>query len=317
MLRFKITGPTCLALGVGGNVMPLLSRISAGGSDELSWLLDLATHWQLIWTFFTILGVVLMSLKAKAPQKAVIPAIMGSVGVAVACLSIQPGSLIQAIEQPDAVPTVTVVSANLLYGSADLKALRAWLNDTKADLVVLQEVTPAAAAQLSTWSEYVAKAMTPQEDGFGMAVFSRSEAAHVSWGISYGAQYAVVKTQRGDVPFTFFGIHPPPPAKPSWHMLRNSLLEHLVEEAEVGSSIVAGDFNATPWSAAMPRHTLFRATSLMPTWLAVLPIDQVMATRDWSVLSAGRGPDIGSDHRPIWARLAQERPFEPTKRLSQ
>lgn len=311
MLKFTNLGPTCLALGIGGHLSPFLSRLSVSWIDELSWIIDLAAHWQLVWVTLTFMGVALIGLSAKTRQKAGIPAVIGCAGVAVAALAIQPGALRQAVGQPGIAPTLNIASANLLYGSADLKALRGWLNDIKADLVVLQEVTPAAASEFSAWGEYTVKAMNPQDDGFGMAVFSRNEGAHISWGVSYGAPYAVVKTQLKTIPLTFYGIHPPPPAKPSWHGLRNSLFAHLVEEAEAGSSIVAGDFNATPWSAAMPRHTLFRATSLMPTWNGMLPIDQIMATSDWSVLNSGRGPDIGSDHRPVWAQLTHERPFEP------
>lgn len=305
MLSVRNIGQACLVLGVGGSFTPLLSYPALNWGDELSWALDLLTHWQLLWCSLAVLGMGLAGAKAATRRRAAGVATIGCVGLAVAGLSIQPGALSRLAPGAHEPPglTVNVASANLLYGSADLKALRGWLNDTQADLVVLQEVTPAAALQLAGWTEYKAKVMTPQEDGFGMAVFSRNEAARVSWGVSYGTPFAVVKTQRGGVPFTFFGIHPPPPAKPSWHGLRNSLMEHLVEEAKLGSSIVAGDFNATPWSAGMPRRALFRATSLMPTWLGVLPIDQIMATSDWSVLDEGRGPDIGSDHRPVWARL--------------
>lgn len=304
MSSIKNVGVTCLVLGVGGNFAPTLSLVALHWGEGLSWALDLLTHWQLIWMFLTVLGVALCMDTATRARK-VLLGVAGCAGLAVAGFSIQPGSLTRVAPaelQPQDL-TIKVASANLLYGSADLKVLRAWLNDIQADLVVLQEVTPLAAAHLAAWSEFQVKVMTPQDDGFGMAVFSRKEAAHVSWGVSYGSPFAVVKTQRGSVPFTFFGIHPPPPAKPSWHGLRNSLMEHLVEEAELGSSIVAGDFNATPWSAGMPRRALFRATSLMPTWLGVLPIDQIMATSDWSVLDEGRGPDIGSDHRPVWAQL--------------
>lgn len=305
MLSVKNIGQVCLVLGVGGSLTPLLSFAAVSWGDEISWALDLLTHWQLLWCSLAVLGMGLAGAKATTGLRAAGVATIGCVGLAVAGLSIQPGALSRltpGVHEPPGL-TVNVASANLLYGSADLKALRGWLNDTQADLVVLQEVTPAAALQLAGWAEYKAKVMTPQEDGFGMAVFSRNEAARVSWGVSYGSPFAVVKIQRGSVPFTFFGIHPPPPAKPSWHGLRNSLMEHLVEEAELGSSIVAGDFNATPWSAGMPRRALFRATSLMPTWLGVLPIDQIMATSDWSVVDEGRGPDIGSDHRPVWAQL--------------
>lgn len=133
---------------------------------------------------------------------------------------------------------------------------------------------------------------------------------HVSWNVNYGAPVAVVATQHGDKAFQLLGVHPPPPAKPQWHQLRNDLMSHLAREASLQSLIVAGDFNATPWSAAMPRHSLFRATSLQPTWLGILPIDHIMTTRDWAAIDSGVGPDVGPDHRPVWARLVSLRAFE-------
>jgi endonuclease/exonuclease/phosphatase (EEP) superfamily protein YafD len=51
------------------------------------------------------------------------------------------------------------------------------------------------------------------------------------------------------------------------------------------------------------------ATGLAPTWPAVLhgvggiPIDQVLASRDWRLVPNNRGPAVGSDHLPVLARL--------------
>jgi endonuclease/exonuclease/phosphatase (EEP) superfamily protein YafD len=68
---------------------------------------------------------------------------------------------------------------------------------------------------------------------------------------------------------------------------------------------MAGDFNATPWSAGLDvvqKEGLVRATSLAPTWPAhlpvpaVIPIDHVVVSRHWVVTENRRGPNIGSDH---------------------
>jgi endonuclease/exonuclease/phosphatase (EEP) superfamily protein YafD len=87
------------------------------------------------------------------------------------------------------------------------------------------------------------------------------------------------------------------------------LADHAAALVATGRpALLAGDFNATPWSAGVSviqDAGLVRATSLAPTWPAhavvpaVIPIDYVTVSKHWGVLSNGRGPDIGSDHYPV------------------
>ena len=81
--------------------------------------------------------------------------------------------------------------------------------------------------------------------------------------------------------------------------------------------LVVGDFNATPWSNAFAGPSSRgwrRATGLAPTWPVAwrgvmgIPIDHVLASSAWRVGGARVGPDIGSDHRPVMARLYAEPP---------
>jgi endonuclease/exonuclease/phosphatase (EEP) superfamily protein YafD len=95
-----------------------------------------------------------------------------------------------------------------------------------------------------------------------------------------------------------------------------------LSEVLAPSVLVAGDFNATPWSGlraideVMPAR---RRTRTMFTWptparaftrlrlrapAALAPIDHIYASDDWQVVEVRRGPDIGSDHYPIIATLA-------------
>jgi endonuclease/exonuclease/phosphatase (EEP) superfamily protein YafD len=79
------------------------------------------------------------------------------------------------------------------------------------------------------------------------------------------------------------------------------------------AAIVVGDLNATPWSSglrAAAAQGFLSAQGLAPTWPASvarvfgIPIDHVLAdSRHWRVVQSGRGPQIGSDHLPVFARL--------------
>ena len=89
--------------------------------------------------------------------------------------------------------------------------------------------------------------------------------------------------------------------------------------------IVVGDFNQPPWTFAMQRQDreigLSRLTGSQPTWPVrhlpigvadltissptILPIDHAYAGRDWAAVRVTRGPDIGSEHRPLVIDLAR------------
>jgi endonuclease/exonuclease/phosphatase (EEP) superfamily protein YafD len=114
-----------------------------------------------------------------------------------------------------------------------------------------------------------------------------------------------------------FATHPLSPLTPArW----TSLFEDLRTLADMAAAaprpcIVAGDFNATPWSAAYRVFTAvsgLRDTALgrgvQATWNAWLPapripIDHVFASPDVAVARRAVGPDVGSDHFPVEVTL--------------
>ena len=88
------------------------------------------------------------------------------------------------------------------------------------------------------------------------------------------------------------------------------------------AALVAGDFNATPWSASYREFR--RRTQLLdsaagywpwPTWfgenlagrILAVPIDHLFHGSGWRVIERRIGADIGSDHRPLIVRLARVR----------
>ncbi len=85
------------------------------------------------------------------------------------------------------------------------------------------------------------------------------------------------------------------------------------------AAILAGDFNAAPWSFALRRQDaalqnlgLARLTRALFTWptprfrrfalpspVPLLPIDHVYAGANWRAVSVTGGPPLGSDHFPV------------------
>jgi endonuclease/exonuclease/phosphatase (EEP) superfamily protein YafD len=111
--------------------------------------------------------------------------------------------------------------------------------------------------------------------------------------------------------FTVAGTHlDRPPTRR--HLRQIASLPAMVASLEA-PIVLVGDFNATPWSYALTRVIgetgLAPLAGLRPTWPAhlgwpQLPIDHVLVSGEWRLLSAERGPYAGSDHRPVIARLA-------------
>ncbi|MEQ8824086.1 MAG: endonuclease/exonuclease/phosphatase family protein [Filomicrobium sp.] len=77
--------------------------------------------------------------------------------------------------------------------------------------------------------------------------------------------------------------------------------------------VFAGDFNASPWSWNLTRFSwgsgLSRTFTFSLSWPSYWPfqllmIDNIFYSKDVRVTSTRIGPHVGSDHRPIIARIA-------------
>lgn len=290
-----------------GTLTPWLSRLlPLSGGD--AWLLDLPTHFQVFWLIFLVLIAGLFWVHRERR-----PAGVALLGILSAVVAVPPTLPSWAGPAPGA--SLTVVTANLLYGKADLSTLRRWLAEQQADIVVLQEVTPAAGAVLATWTEYQGRRVAASMDAFGMAVLARDARVTTQWNLAQGVPYASTTGTFQGRPFHLFGVHPLPPLSPGYNAERVELLAEVFRKAGP-DTLLAGDFNASPWSAVFPHGqlawtgyqppALLRVHAYQPSWLGVLAIDHVLATPEWLTVGAGQGPDIGSDHRPMWARLARQ-----------
>jgi endonuclease/exonuclease/phosphatase (EEP) superfamily protein YafD len=107
-----------------------------------------------------------------------------------------------------------------------------------------------------------------------------------------------------------------PTRNPYIHELQMKRLASIVG-AVTGPVVLAGDFNAVPWSASFRRlraHTGLKPhAQMMPTWPALpvsLPqfaLDHVLLSSDLDVQGARLGSAVGSDHYPVIVDLA---PFQ-------
>ncbi|MDX1514806.1 MAG: endonuclease/exonuclease/phosphatase family protein [Gammaproteobacteria bacterium] len=187
------------------------------------------------------------------------------------------------------------------------------------DVAIFLEATPAWSAQLKLMkSDYPTIARMPRSDNFGMAVLSRLPDTRIEFR-EMGAPPVPVMiidapVDAGQV--RIYALHPPPPLGGVLAGLRDAQLEAVGKEIKASGHprvVVAGDLNATPWSAAL--RALLGAAGLrdgqrglgyLPTWAPPplarwvgIPIDLTLVSPDVTVIARETGPWLGSDHWPV------------------
>jgi endonuclease/exonuclease/phosphatase (EEP) superfamily protein YafD len=210
---------------------------------------------------------------------------------------------------------LTIASANVHLDNLNAEPLMDWVRQAQADILVVIEVSPLYALELKTLTEYPFRTIVPSGGPFGLALLSRYPVlkSQVIWQPD-GIPRIEAQIQWLDQSIDVIAYHPMPPISNYYSEIRNQQLRELAQAATASlrPTILAGDLNATPWSAAfsnLAEYGMRRATGLLPSWPTLLhgmqglPIDQVLVTPHWNVVSEIRGPFIGSDHFPVLVRL--------------
>jgi endonuclease/exonuclease/phosphatase (EEP) superfamily protein YafD len=293
---------------------PASRVIPAERFSKLQWALELAAHWQWAYSIVGILCLVL--LMTKRTWWPLFPSILlGS------SFLVQSDTLDRGVEPDNADSVLVVGTANLNFATTDFSTLVGWLSSADApDVVFLQEFTDQAQRALSApeiLRRYPHRVEAPQPDPFGLAVLSR----HPLTGAQALAepdrratlQLRVTLTMAGGKTVHLSALHPMPPLNAGYAQIRDQALVREARHLERlgGLALMGGDFNTTPWARGLFAidSQLRRASGIAGTWpnalgwASVLPLDHVLASRGWQLLDSSRGPNLGSDHRPVIVRL--------------
>jgi len=283
-----------------GLVSPLLTPLF-NSLPTLAWLLDLASHWQWLYALLLVLSTLLLTTKQKIWLLALSALALPFLTAA------PPLPTVQASVKP-----LKVISSNVYFENSDLSRLKNLATVEQADLVVILEFTAKQAEQVKTWTDYPYQILQPSRDPFGMAILSRFPLSQTEM-LTDQAGIQHISTQvEYTQPIKLIGFHPLPPMTADLYRARDAILQQLTKDHQQ-PTLIAGDFNASPWSSAfsgLSAKGFARSMNLMPTWpsnfkgLMGIPIDQVLASPQWKLLKAKRGDTIGSDHYPIIVELS-------------
>jgi endonuclease/exonuclease/phosphatase (EEP) superfamily protein YafD len=244
---------------------------------------------------------------------------------------------------PAAVPhgatTIRLVSANLLTDNPDIDRLAAALGRSDADVLVVQELSPANLAALDragVLAAYPHQVLDARPGYHGSAILSRlalSDGAVIDVAGSPMTR-ATVTVGGADGPGTalrLVNVHTVAPLDAAgtvtWRAQLTALADltdGLADPADPADAadglvdVLVGDFNATLQHRGL-RHLVdgglddaftHAGTGLGATWpargapLPVMRLDHVLVDEAVVVTGYANGPDAGSDHRSLVVDLA-------------
>ena len=249
--------------------------------------------------------------------------ILAGIGVVVVAAGVWTQLPLWVGDDPPSGARITLVQSNIKLGAGDVDAVAAIARDSDADLVTLNEVTPAAAdrierSPLASLMPY--RYVEPGTGGVGAAILSRHPLSNTMLldGYALNSLRATVALPGiGDT--VVYGLHPIPPYPyDSSRWVREMGMVRAELRGQRGGRVLAGgDFNAT-WDHRQFRDLLHDGfTDATETagarWLPTYPadewfgpligIDHVIA-RGFRATHVHTVSVAGSDHRALVATLA-------------
>jgi endonuclease/exonuclease/phosphatase (EEP) superfamily protein YafD len=229
--------------------------------------------------------------------------------------------LFVAVPAPSHGIDLVVMTANIRFGGADAGSVVQAARDRRADVLMIEELTSAAAGRLNSAGitrEFPYRLALPRDNAAGTGLWSRFPLhdAHAVPGLTYAAATAGITVGPHATPVQLVALHVagPYPNTTDWDRDMARLPGILRRIAPAGRVLVGGDFNATPDVAQFRRLLIdgygdaadeagsgLTATFPANAWYPpLIAIDHVL-TRE-AVATATRTVRVtGSDHRALVA----------------
>jgi endonuclease/exonuclease/phosphatase (EEP) superfamily protein YafD len=309
-------------LAVGFLGLALVTFLAAlGGALGFLWPgLDFLSHLAPIWVGCAVLCLLASRIQNGRLKFATIA--LSAASLAAAFVNIAPEALMAKVRDEGSDPqALRLIQFNVWGRNVDADRTIDWILAQSADVVIIEEgfgdswrVNKRLRKAYPNWSSCALP------DYCEVMIFSRAPMLERGAIRQPRGAWAVIDWRGTRVPIV--GVHYPwpYPAGP----VRSSMpsIKSPVEGELASNLVIAGDFNATPWSYALreqdkglavPRRT--RGIMSYPAqisvgpfnvpMIAILPIDHLYAGEAWRTEKIRRGPRLGSDHYPIIIDLAR------------
>lgn len=295
-----------------------------GYAGQWHWLLDLCAHFR--WQYLIALSaglVAAVGLRRRGMALVLATGWLLNSWSLLTATGPSPTLLPAASASPPM--TLTLLVVNIHVGLTDVAPLLRLIDRESPDVIGIIELSPGVAQRLAVLDRrYPAHQTAPRDDPFGIGAWSRRPMAGIDIVDSPPLGHPTLQLRFADAGIgQLWMTHPFPPIGAQATRWRDEQLDFVA--AQVGrdpAALVAGDFNATPWSASYREFR--RRTQLLdsaagywpwPTWfgenlagrILAVPIDHLFHGSGWRVIERRIGADIGSDHRPLIVRLARVR----------
>jgi endonuclease/exonuclease/phosphatase (EEP) superfamily protein YafD len=301
----------------------LLALLSLGG--VFSERLDVLTHFTPLYTITGLLGAAL-AWAAGPPDRLAIA--LGLIAVLTTGALMAPEWAARLARRGTGTETarLKLIQFNLWYVNQDPIGTARWIESEQPDVLVVEEAVQAGAAVIDALGASL-PFRSFRVDGKRCPILIMSRFRMIDCGdladiesLNFAGGWA--RIDDGNAPFVVVGLHLTWPVPPRAHQAQSRRASARLAAFDRTSLIVAGDFNATPWSFALRRQDVRfgipRLTRALATWPAAstqwgftapvpfLPIDHIYAGPAWRLISLRRGPRLGSDHHPVVAVLARK-----------
>ncbi len=300
------------------SVLVLLGGIFTIGGffSKYAWIFDLFTHFRFhYFIFFLIMSVLCLLFKRR---KLLFFALLFCLTnlITIIPLYIPYGGFDKNVSNWQ---EIKIVHFNVLTGNRDYQSTIKYIEEKDPDIISLNEVNQSWIDNLNLSRKYKYSVEEIREDNFGIALFSKIELKNprIEYFGDAKLPSAAAEFYAGDGEVSVITTHPLPPASRIGYEYRNNQLAAIVQNRNSfkSSMILLGDLNTTSWSygfqnllKGMDLYDSRRGYGIGFSWpasmsLLSIPIDHCLVSKDIEVLKRETGPNLGSDHRPIYVEL--------------
>jgi len=300
-------------------VLLLSSIFTIGGYfSKYVWYFDLFSHFRVhYFAFFLIMSILCLILKRRKLFLFSLILCLSNLAHIIP-LYIPYGTFNSEITNDSM--EIKIVHLNVLTSNQDYQSTIKYIEDKKPDIVALNEVNQSWIDNLELSKEYKYSVEEIREDNFGIAIYSKIELNNprIEYFGDADVPSAAAEFYAGDKEISILATHPFPPANKNGVKLRNNQFDSIVQNRKgfKESMILLGDLNTTSWShgfqslvRGMDLYDSRRGYGIGFSWSTTLPIisvpiDHCLVSKEIKVLKREIGPNLGSDHRPIFVELS-------------